>query len=409
MKRIFVILLIAVIFSACNKDKVNTLNPVQLKLTSESRELIVSGNEFGFDILKKSILQSDNDENVMISPVSISLALAMTYNGAAGQTSEEMRQTMHIAELSNAEINEAYQSLISQLVTVDDKVLLKIANSIWYRNSFEVEPDFINTNEKYYDAQTEALDFNSSQALSTINNWVAENTNDKITEIIDQIDSNAIMFLINAIYFKGVWHYQFNESDTHESPFTKSDGSTINVETMELQADLNYLYNDKFSAVELPYGQGNYSMVIMVPQGNQTADSIINLQTEENWNNYMDEFELMSSVNVFLPKFTFEYEELLNSTLQSLGMPTAFTGGADFTNINQGGGIYISRVKHKTFIEVNEEGTEAAAVTSVQMNFESVGGDTSGPVVRADRPFFFAIRETTSGSIIFSGKIENPL
>ncbi|MEA2042067.1 MAG: serpin family protein [Bacteroidota bacterium] len=407
MKKFLSITIIIILFSACNREEINTLNPEPLVLSSQAKQLIGSDNEFGFDILKRIIPESENSENIMISPLSISLALAMTYNGANGQTKEEMRQTMHLDGLSNTEINTSYKNLISQMVQVDDQVTLTIANSIWYKNDFSVESDFIEVNENYYDARVEALDFTNSAATTIINNWVAENTNDKITEIVDQIDPAAVMFLINAIYFKGIWHYQFDESETYPQAFTKSDGTVIEPETMSLNADLNYLSTENFNFAELPYGKGNFSMIILVPSGNQSVDSVINTLDENSWNNYMNNMELTSTVNVFLPKFTFEYEELLNNTLQNLGMPTAFHEDADFSNINPTANLFISKVKHKTFIEVNEEGTEAAAVTSVQMNETSVG-PPAGPVVRADRPFVFIIRETTSGSIIFSGKIENP-
>ncbi len=396
--------------SSCKKKSLKTeLNPEKINLSNEAKQLVNADNKFGFDLFKSVVQSEEAGENIMLSPTSVALALAMTYNGAEEETKTAMEETLNLQGLSVDEINKSYQHLIDALITVDDKVTLNIANSIWYRNTFSVEQDFINTNQDYYDAEVTELDFGASSAKETINNWVADKTNDKITEIIDNISADAVMYLINAIYFKGIWHYEFNESDTEEQNFTFSDGTSEQVETMSLKADLNYSYNDLFKAVELPYGQGNYTMMLFVPKDENTVNDIVSELNVENWNNWLSDFEQTSSVNVFLPKFTFEYEKKMNELLSDLGMEIAFNEYlADFSKINPNAQLYISKVKHKTFIEVNEEGTEAAAVTSVEISLTSTGGGETGLFIRFNKPFLFAIRETTTNAVIFLGKVENP-
>ena len=404
---VLIIFLILSIASCKKNDLPNELNPKQINLSDTDMELVQADNKFGFDLLKKITEAENEGENIMISPVSISLALAMTYNGADGTTKQAMEETMNLVGLSVDEINNSYKYLISELISVDDDVMLSIANSIWYRNDFEVLDNFISVNTNYYDAEVESLDFSSSNSIDIINNWVATNTNDKITEIIDEIDSETVMYLINAIYFKGIWFYQFEEDQTTQEQFYLSNGTNIEVPTMSLSADLQYFYNDLFQAVELPYGQGNYSMMLFLPKNEITADSIIYQLSETNWNSWLDGFYLQNSVNIHLPKFSFEYEKQLNEVLCILGMEIAFSDLADFSKINSGANLYISEVKHKTFIEVNEEGTEAAAVTSVAINELSAGGG-DGMHIHFNKPFVFAIREVTTNTVIFMGKVENP-
>ena len=344
----------------------------------------------------------------MISPLSVSLALAMTYNGADGDTKEAMKKTLELYGLTVDEINENYKILIDALASVDPKVLMSIANSIWYRQTFEVEQDFINVNENYFNAEVSPLDFNDPDAVTTINNWVAGKTKNKITEILDAIPADAVMYLINAIYFKGIWKYEFDESDTEEKPFYLSDGTTKDVPMMIQEASFNYLSNDILQAVEMPYGAGNYSMIILLPQYNKSLDDIIDQLSNENWNKWLSEFYEAEKLQIHLPKFKFEYKNQLNDELKNMDMGIAFDPEyADFSKINSTWQLFISRVIHKSFIEVNEEGTEAAAVTLVEMNYTSFGGET-GIHFYVNQPFIFAIKEKYTNTIIFMGKVMEP-
>jgi len=344
----------------------------------------------------------------MISPLSVSLALAMTYNGADGDTKEAMEKTLELNGLTVDEINENYKILIDALASVDPKVLMNIANSIWYEQIFEVEQDFINVNQNYFYAEVSPLDFTNPDAVTTINNWVADKTNDKITEIINEIPPLAVMYLINAIYFKGIWKYEFDESDTEEKSFYLSDGTTKDVPMMVQEASFNFFSNDIMQAVEMPYGAGNYSMIILLPQYSKTPDDIIGQLTNENWNSWLSEFYEAEKVQIHLPKFKFEYKNLLNDELINMDMGIAFSGSADFSKINPFEQLFISRVIHKSFIEVNEEGTEAAAVTAVEISLTSSGGGEGAIFFHVNQPFIFAIKEKYTNTIVFMGRVMEP-
>lgn len=399
----FIILLLGY---SCEKTKVEEPGPKEINLTQKGKLLVEADNLFGIKLFKEVLKAEDPEKNVMISPLSVSLALAMTYNGADGDTKEAMEKTLELSGFTIDEINENYKMLIDALASVDPKVLMSIANSIWYKQTFEVEQDFISVNQNYFYAEVSPMDFGNPDAVTTINNWVADKTNDKITEILDYIPADAVMYLINAIYFKGIWKYEFDESDTEEKPFYLSNGTTKDVPMMVQEGSFNYLSNDILQAVELPYGAGNYTMVILLPQYNKTPDDIIDQLSNENWNRWLSEFYEAEKVQIHLPKFKFEYKNKLNDELINMGMGIAF-GNADFSKINPNAGLYISRVIHKTFIEVNEEGTEAAAVTLVELRESSTGGET-GIHFYVNQPFIFAIKEKYTNSIIFMGKVMEP-
>jgi serpin B len=308
--------------------------------------------------------------------------------------------------LTADEINTSYKSLIDALVSVDPKVLLEIANSIWYREGFTVLPEFVTTNQQYYHARVSALDFGDPGAPGVINGWVRDNTHNRIEKIVDAISDETVMYLINAIYFKGIWQYEFDIENTAEGPFYLEDGQ-VSVEMMNQTTTLRHAIHDILSIVELPYGQGNFSMIVLLPQPAYTTDHIVASLTPENWESWMNSLT-DRNLDLRLPKFTFEYKNQLNEELEALGMGVAFSDMADFSGINGTGGLRISKVLHKSFVEVNEEGTEAAAVTSVEM----VNTSYPGPVnttFYVDRPFLFAIRENSTGTILFIGLVRNPL
>jgi len=412
MRKLFNFIIVTtfcIIFNNCsdsstNPDTDNKLGIIR-DLTSSEIELKESSNQFGLKLFGK-IVETESNENIFISPLSVSMALGMTYNGADSTTLEAMHETLGYGDLTIQEVNESYRSLITLLTELDPKVIFDIANSIWYREGFPVENDFLTTNQTYFDAIVEALDFNRSDAADIINAWVNENTNGKIEEIVAKpIDPLTIMFLINAIYFKGTWTYEFDEENTTDDVFCLPDGSEKECKMMSHKCDHNYFENEQFQAIDLPYGDAGFSMTIILPKPDVNIDSLIAQMNKENWNSWLGSFS-EQEVNLFLPKFKLEYEISLNGILSALGMSIAFDPGqADFTKINTNGNLYISEVKHKTFVKVNEEGTEAAAVTSVEIGLTSIG---SGITMRINRPFVFAIRENHSGTILFIGKIVKP-
>ena len=401
---IFVFLLILVITS-CEKETIK-LEYKEITLSKVGKQLIVADNSFGFDLMKILINKSNKKENMMISPLSVSMALSMTYNGADAETKTAMENTLHFDGLMIENININNRQLSEALMNVDSRVNFNIANSIWYRSDFSVLPDFVSTNENFYNAEVQALDFTNPSSVNIINNWVADKTNNKISKIVDNIPSDIVMYLINAIYFKGSWKYQFEKSENKMIPFHLSDGTKKNVEMMTQSASLRKMSTEDFYLVELAYGQGNFVMDLFLPhQDRNISDILVDLNTE-NWSNWMNSLSTPHETTIILPPFKFEYENQLNNALSDMGMGIAFNPSkADFSKINTDNQLFISEVKHKTFIELNEEGTEAAAVTSVSVGNTSVG---PGGEIIFDKPFMFVIRELSTSAILFMGIVENP-
>ncbi|MBW6535390.1 MAG: serpin family protein [Mariniphaga sp.] len=401
------ILVMVLLLAGCNLPG-NTPDE-ELNVTEKTARLIEAENIFGFELYQNVFASEKEYENIMVSPLSVSLALAMTYNGADGETKTAMEKTLKVYGLTPEDINTSYRHLVNALKSLDPKVLLEIANAIFYRDDFQVENEFVSINKNYYDAEVSALDFGNEQhSLETINGWVAEKTHDKIESIIDRISRKHVMFLLNAIYFKGTWQKEFNEESTEKLPFYLENGENIQTEMMQRLDTLAYASNDLFSAIELNYGKGNYNMYVFLPETGRTLDEIVNKLDKDNWETWMKSFQETQSVDIKLPKFKYEYEIMLNDVLTEMGMGIAFTGGADFTGINRNGELNIDYVKHKSFIEVNEEGTEAAAVTVVAIERTSVGGPQKVPFV-VNRPFFYAITEKSTGTVLFMGTVKNPV
>lgn len=394
-------------FIQCLPSTTAPENGTVRELSELEKTLVRSSGDFGLKLFKK-VDQTEGNNNIFVSPLSISMALGMTLNGANGMTKDEMEQTLELAGLSVEDINQSYQSLIQLLTGIDPKVQFQIANSIWYRQGMTFEQDFIDLNKTWFNARVAAVDFNNAEtAAALLNSWVSENTNDRIKKIVEpaDIDGNTVMFLMNAIYFKGTWTYQFDKSMTRMENFSLPDGTKKPVLTMHLNGDLDYMQNEFFRAVDLPYGDGKYSMMILAPGDGVEMGAMIAQLSGTNWQNWINEFS-KQTVALTLPKFKLEYEIRLNDVLIALGMRSAFYAGqADFTRMQKTGGLFISEVKHKTFVEVDENGTEAAAVTSVEIGMTSVSKSIQ---MRIDRPFVFAIREHNSNSILFIGKIVDP-
>jgi len=404
---LILLLLFGLFMVSCEKQENIKDEPKKITVSKTTEQVIAADNLFGIELFQR-VLTNDTADNIFISPTSVALALAMTYNGADGDTKSAMQETLRKQGLTPEELNQSYNTLIDALVSVDPKVLLEIANSIWYRNDIEVLSEFIGVNQTYYDAEVNSLVFND-QAKDIINGWVADKTHDKIKEVLDFIPPDAIMYLINAIYFKGIWRSEFDKEKTSELPFYLPEGTPVQVPTMQQQDTFRYVKNDLLSAVELPYGHGNFSMVILLPNEGKTAGDIVSSLTIDNWNAWMQGLS-EKDVVIHLPRLKFEYEKLLNQDLADMGMGIAFSGAADFSKIDSTRDLCISRVIHKTFVEVNEEGTEAAAVTVVEIRETSYPGPQEQPVYfYVDRPFVFIIKERDTGAMLFVGRVNNPL
>ena len=393
-------------FSCDEKDDVK-LGPKEIKLSAGQVELIEGVNRFGFDLFREVLSEEDPLENIFISPLSVHLALAMTWNGAGGNTGEQMAETMYLPDISEEKINEAFRQLISDLLSVDKKVESGIANSIWYRKGFSVRQAFLDINKASFDAEVNDLDFSSPSAKDVINAWVAEKTNNRIEEIVDQITPAHVMFLINAIYFKGVWSIEFLKEATVERPFNLAYGGHKLVPVMETEGDFVYAERDGYRVLELFYGRGNFSMLVFLPDEGISPDDLVQAFTVEEWNELADGLMYPHNLDIRLPKFSFDFDIELNEPLIRMGIEDAFIDGkADFSGINPDESLVISKVKHKTFIDVDEEGTEAAAVTSVEIIRTSL---PPAPLAfHVDRPFVFALKEKYTNALIFIGKVMEP-
>jgi serpin B len=371
-------------------------------LTDAERAVIGASNGFAFSLLRQLNEQAP-DSNLFISPLSASMALGMTMNGTAGQTQTEMRDVLGFGGTSLDEANTSYRSLIELLRGLDARVDFRIANSIWYEQSFPVEPAFLQTTTQYFDAAVEPSDFTDPSTVDAINDWVSTSTAGKIDRIIDDIPTDMVMYLINAIYFKGDWTTTFDPEDTRQASFAGLGGNST-VSLMEKTDSVAYTDINGTRIVELPYGGGAFAMSVVLPPDGMGINEFVADISAQQWN-ALHEAMVRQPVMIWLPKFTLEREYELSDALQTLGMRLAF-GGGDFTPMSaaQGLELAISEVKHKTFVDVNEEGTEAAAVTSVGVIRVCACGPQY-PIFRADRPFVFVIRERQSGTILFVGKI----
>lgn len=401
------ILLVGSTLTGCNEpiDAVGP-DPDDIALSAQQQRIIDSDNQFGLKLFQR-LSEDEGEANLFISPLSVSMALGMTLNGAEGDTRAAMEETLDLAGLSAEEINVSYQALTALLVELDPDVLFEVANSIWYREGFSVEQTFLDQNTTYFDAVVQALNFDQPEAANTINQWVEDKTHGKIEKIIEgTIDPMTVMYLINAIYFNGDWTYPFDEEATHDGSFILSDGSTATVPMMQMRkTTFPFFENETFKAIDVPYGDSLFSMTLFVPNDGQSLDALVPQLDQTQWDTWVTQFQPKKLDFFEMPKFKLEYEVPLKDALSALGMEIAFDPqDANFDGINPDrSDLHISQVKHKTFIEVDEKGTEAAAVTSVEIEVTSLG-----PSLRIDRPFVFAIRERVTGTILFIGKVVDP-
>jgi serpin B len=371
------------------------------------QRLVDANNGLGFNIFNR-LVEEKPESNIFISPSSIITALAMAYNGAEGETRAAMERALLLEGMDMDEVNAAFADLLTILQNPDPKVQLAVANSLWAREGVGFNEVFLNRARDYYGAEVTELDFDNPASADTINSWVKEKTRNKIDGIVEPpINPETILFLINAIYFKGEWSEPFDPELTSQAPFNQLGGGTTEHPFMYRNDDFEYLETDLFQAVRLPYGKnervGMYLFLPAAPAGLEEFQANLN---GANWNSWISSFRSMEG-NLSLPRFSFEYETSLKNTLEALGMGIAFEeGAADFSGMRPTPpDLFISEVKHKTFVEVNEEGTEAAAVTSIEV------GTTAMPEIfymNLDRPFFFAIADDMTGTILFMGSVLEP-
>ncbi|UMZ74273.1 serpin family protein [Natranaerofaba carboxydovora] len=370
------------------------------------RDYLTHQNEFAFNILKEILKEEDEGTNTLVSPLSINMALYMTYNGADSITKEEMEKALNLEGLELEKLNEQMKNLKEFLEHTKDGVDFRVANSIWGREG-EVNflEEFVENNKEYYDSEINELDFSKQEASDIINDWVAENTEGKIDEIVgENIPARLLLYLINTTYFNGEWLEEFPEENTKEESFYTKDDEEITHPMMKVEEEFPYKENDLFQAVSLPYKDDIFQMTLFLPKEDKSLEELTDNLTKKNWEKWQDGFHTGEGT-VKLPRFSYEYEKSLVDVLKNLGMETAFTSANFSKMLESSGDLFIDEVLHKSFIEVDEKGTEAAAATKVAV--EEVAAPKPFEI-EFNRPFFYVIENTEADSILFMGTLYEP-
>lgn len=402
MKEFYLILSLILFLTGCGTSTPPDFGTAEFK-KDDYKLITETNNRFAFDLLNE-LIKNKEEPNTFFSPFSIHSALSMTYNGAAGDTQREMAEVLHVSDYEQSEVNRAYASFLSRTFEQNYNATLNIANSLWLKEGYPFLEDFVTKTEDYYLAKVSEMDFSDPTTADEINKWVKQKTNGKIEKMIENIESNTVAYLINAIYFYGEWEHSFDEKQSFEDSFYVMGDKPKQQAFMRQTNQYNYYENEQMQAIDLPYKDNELSMIVMLPKEGASLDDFYEQLTYEQWTNWVSQLN-KHEVSITLPKFKMDYSTNLNDSLINLGMPSAFTGNADFSEMVKNGGVCIDEVLHKSYIEVNEKGTEAAAATSVEMK------EAASPIMKimnVNQPFFFVIRDNESGIILFMGEVNSP-
>lgn len=383
------------------KNTVSEQKPIQI-----AAPVANAITDFSFDFFKALQTETPAGDNLFVSPLSLHIALGMLVNGATNTTKTEILKALKAEGVSLEDLNSSYKKLLDELPKADPKVKLALANAIWYKNDFPVEPAFLSAMKNHFNAQVTGLPFSPSD-VAIINKWASDNTNAKITKVLERLDPDLVMLLMNALYFKGDWTTKFDSKKTLDDNFYLEKGGTSTVKMMNQTDTFHYASLADYDALQLPYGNGQFRATLLLPKNTQTIGSLMNNFSIEKWNVLQNSLH-STNVIVGLPKFKLEQKFKLNGTLQKMGMVQAFDPvKAELKGINKTAPLYVSFVQQDTYVAVDEVGTEAAAVTTVGVGLTSAGpGNT--PSFICNRPFAFIISEATSNTILFMGRIMSP-
>ena len=407
MKRLFFFILLAPFLMGCSSnDGIDTNGRKNIELSRSEEVMTEETLDFAFRFFQQVNKSEMEQANWMVSPLSAGMALGMITNGASDNTLKEMKATLGFSQASIEEMNAYYRRLLTEMPGLDKTTQLSLANSIWIDNGFQVKSPFVDVNEQMYNAKVSNLDFTSVNAPTTINNWCSDHTNGRIPKVLKEIAPGTQMLLLNALYFKGIWKkgYKFEKLNTQDEDFTNADGSITKVKMMNQTNRYRYTSNDYFGIADFDYGNGAYSMTIFLPNTDRTFEECLEALTAENWVAWGKELS-NRKLYVKMPRLEIEYNKDLKEDMKALGMKDAFnSAAADFSNISNTD-LYLGLLKQFTYLKVDEEGTEAAAVT--------VGGmvNAAPPILEEptpfylNRPFVFMIRESSTGTILFMGKV----
>lgn len=395
---------VALLFSilACSEDKVGPGVSITI-----SPDVAGRTSDFAFDFFKTLQTTQPEANNLFVSPLSLHMALGMLLNGADGETAAEIRSALKVEGIDDLELNQAYKALQEGLPKVDPQVQLSLANSVWCKKDFQVHSSFIKVLKDWFNADAATLEFNDA-GLNRINQWASDKTNGKIKKVIEEFGADDVMLLMNALYFKGDWKHKFDLENTTDGSFKLLAGGQKQVKMMKLNASLKLAQTSDFSAVELPYANGKYNFTLLLPHENKSALEVAKGLTTQSWESLNSGLFRDELVSLQLPKFTLDYDVQLKSTLQKMGIERAFSSSSDFLKISNDDRLRVSRVKQNTYLGLDEEGTEAAAVTTIVMELTSAPSSSAYIPIVADRPFLFVISEKTSNTVLFMGRITNP-
>jgi len=371
------------------------------------REAAGRTTEFAF-ALYAQLLRERAGESLFVSPPSVALALAMAHAGAEGATREEIAKALQGTGLGQDELARRYSAVLAVLRSADPKVRLEIANSAWVRAGFPLRKEYVSLLADRYGARAQELDFNAPGAAAAINAWVGERSSGRIARIVpDSISPLQVLYLVNAVYFKGEWSEKFEKGETRPQPFHLPGGRTKERPFMRRTGDYRYLERPEFRSIRIPYGAGRMGFYVFLPREGSTLADFHPLLTAANWKKWMGAFG-SRECRLEMPRFRLEWSADLVAALSALGMPGAFKEGADFRGMSPlGDRLFITGALQKTFVEVNEEGTEAAAATAVGVGVTSAPPPPVPFVV--DRPFFCALRDDETGALLFMGSILEPM
>lgn len=382
--------------------------PMKIDMLGVEASMADKDQAFAFEFFSHVFAEerAGDDESFMVSPFSLSMALAMTLNGAGCDTKTAIQNTIGFQGRTDVEVNNYFKKLKDAFEKTDPSTQLAIANSIWTNRDMKILPQFISLNQDYYNATVESVDFGNTATVERINKWAADNTRGLIDKVIEEINPNDLMYLLNAVYFKGVWVWEFDKEKTSKMSFVDEDGIQTKVDMMYQEARFRYVEDDTMQVIELPYGNKAFSMLVLLPKKDKKLTSLTEvLKTEDYWSNLKSKMHT-KKVDLFIPKFKTEYSKKLNDVLADMGMGVAFAHGkADFSLMSNRD-AYISLVSQDTYIATDEVGTEAAAVTSVGITVTSFPPRNDKVVFKADRPFVYIIQEKSSGTILFMGAVK---
>ena len=403
--------MILLMSAGCDRFDLGTIDNNRNELDTVDPNLVRANTIFGFKLLN-ALRQSQQHNNTLLSPYSLSVALAMARNGAAGETEQAIVSALQLQALDPGSINANYVYLQRALQAPDSKVTLEIANALWAADDIEFDPGFLDRNDQFLDTDIATLDFTEPTNVETINDSINTNTNGTIPNVVEAIDPQTIACLISGIYFKGSWQEEFDTSRTRDEPFTLADGSITHISMMRRTDRYPYYADDQFQAVSLPYGNGQMGMYIFLPNPATDLNTFLDRLNVENWEGWMSQFS-EREVSLVMPKFELQYSAELKDALEGLAMGIAFDEDrADFSRMTASSvPVFISYLTHTAVVEVNEEGTEASSGSFVFFD----AGPTYAPTESippipfiVNRPFFLAIRDNQTGTVLFMGVVMDP-